>query len=40
MSREQDQRDAEEAQRLVEQINNQQAAAGRDTTITQPKDDD
>ena len=33
-------REAREAQQLVDKINQQQAAAGRDTTIAQPKDDD
>jgi hypothetical protein len=31
--------DAEEVKKLVEKINEQQKAAGRDTTITEPKDD-
>lgn len=32
--------DAKEAADLVEKINRQQAAANRDTTITQPKEGD
>ena len=37
---EKDEHDAKEAARLVEQINEQQAAADRETTIAQPKDED